>query len=364
MGDLSHTHWRKLGVQSLLVMLFFTLFAITSAAQNSFKKPLVVYAVLTDYSRNVATAFTQKTGIPVVVVPMRGSGEALLRLDIEQENPKADVWFGGSVGAHGQAYEMGLLQAYKSAHVDALLPQFRNPLGGYKVNGLYVGILGFGTNKQRLTEQNLPTPVTWNDLLSPKYKGLIGTKNPMISGTAFTTLATLITLKGEAGAFRFVKLLNNNVWSYTIGQTERVIKGDIAIAITFLHEFTGGGEQSTTEFVFPEGGTAYEIGGISLIRSSTQKGLAKQFIDFALSAEGQRLKYYSNRQLSTHKAVAEARNEYQNLPKLVPIDFAYFGRERTRLVQRWYDVVYGSKQESLTSATQQQNEPYSPNRTP
>lgn len=317
-----------------------SLLFLVSLSSFAYVQPLVVYTEQADYANNVADAFTHKTGIPVKVIMLQGNGDAIVRLETERETSQVDVWFGGGVGAHGQAYQLGLIEAYESLNAEQLIPAFRDPLGGFKTNGLYVGILGFGVNKKVLQRRNSNLPQTWNDLLRADLHALIGMKNPMLSGTAYTTLATLIALKGEEAAFNYIKKLNENIWEYTIGQSERVRRGDIGIAITYLHEFSGANRKPAIEFVFPQDGTSYEVGGISLISSSKKKVNAKRFIDFALSHEGQMLKYFSNWQLSTNKQTARLKNEYQDLPKLVPLDFDYFGRHRARLVAKWHQTVY------------------------
>lgn len=315
------------------------LFLVTFSSGASVQ-PVVVYTEQVEYARNVANAFTQQTGIPVDIIEIQGNGDAIVRLNTERESARVDVWFGGGVGAHGQAYDLGLIEAYESPMAKQLIPAFRDPLGGYKTNGLYVGILGFGVNKKVLKRRNSELPKTWNDLLHADLRALIGMKNPMLSGTAYTTLATLIALKGEEAAFNYIRKLNKNIWEYTVGQSERVRRGDIGIAITYLHEFSGANRKPATEFIFPKDGTSYEVGGISLVSSSKQKKYAKRFIDFALSHKGQMLKYFSNWQLSTNKITARLKKEYKDLPKLVPLDFDYFGKNRARLVAKWHQTVY------------------------
>lgn len=317
-----------------------SLLFVVSLSSFASVKPIIVFSEQVDYAKNVARAFTQKTGVPVIVMKIQGSGDAIVRLEGEQKLITADVWFGGGVGAHGQAYEQGLIEPYKSKLSEQLIPAFRDPLGGYITNGLYVGILGFGVNKKVLRRRNSDLPETWNDLLKGELRALVGMKNPMLSGTAYTTIATLIALKGEEAAFNYIKKLNDNIWEYTIGQSERVRRGDIGVAITYLHEFSGANRKPAVEFIFPKDGTSYEVGGISLVKASKQKELAKRFIDFALSHEGQMLKYFSNWQLSTNKATAKLKREYQDLPKLVPLDFSYFGKNRARLVAKWHQTVF------------------------
>ena len=62
--------------------------------------------------------------------------------------------------------------------------------------GIYVGALGFGYNKDLLTKKGLPAPKSWMDVTKPIYKGEIQVANPNSSGTAYTTLATILQIFG------------------------------------------------------------------------------------------------------------------------------------------------------------------------
>lgn len=91
---------------------------------------------------------------------------------------------------------MGLLQPYTSPNLEQVMQQFRDPakLKGNYSSAVYVGILGFGVNTQRLKEKNLPVPQCWKDLTKPEYKGEIQIADPQSSGTAYTALATFAQL--------------------------------------------------------------------------------------------------------------------------------------------------------------------------
>jgi len=51
---------------------------------------------------------------------VKGSGEALAQLIAEKENPKTDIWFGGTGDPHLQAAEQGLTLEYKSPSLPQL----------------------------------------------------------------------------------------------------------------------------------------------------------------------------------------------------------------------------------------------------
>ena len=138
---------------------------------------------------------------------------------------------------------MGLLQPYTSPNLEQVMQQFRDPakLKGNYSSAVYVGILGFGVNTQRLKEKNLPVPQCWKDLTKPEYKGEIQIADPQSSGTAYTALATFAQLWGDDRAFDYLKQLNANVSQYTksgIAPARNAARGETAIGIGFLHDYS------------------------------------------------------------------------------------------------------------------------------
>ena len=67
----------------------------------------------------LSTVYARTTGVKVNM-SLKGSGEALAQLIAEKENPKTDVWFGGTGDPHLQAAEQGLSLEYKSATLPQL----------------------------------------------------------------------------------------------------------------------------------------------------------------------------------------------------------------------------------------------------
>ena len=136
-----------------------------------------------------------------------GSGEALAQLIAERENPKTDIWFGGTGDPHLQAAEQGLTLEYKSPSLPQLhdWAQQQARQSGYRTVGIYSGPLGFGYNPELLAKKKLAVPRTWADLAKPEYKGEVQVANPASSGTAYTMIATLVQLMGEDKAFDYLK---------------------------------------------------------------------------------------------------------------------------------------------------------------
>jgi iron(III) transport system substrate-binding protein len=67
-------------------------------------------SVQVEWCTAIATAFQRDTGIRVNMT-QRGSGETLAAIRAESQNPRADVWFGGTGDPHLAAAEENLTQA-------------------------------------------------------------------------------------------------------------------------------------------------------------------------------------------------------------------------------------------------------------
>ncbi|AZZ94091.1 extracellular solute-binding protein [Hahella sp. KA22] len=306
-------------------------------------KPLILYSVLSEYPNVVSYAFTRKTGIPVEIIEMRGSGAAMARLQYERRSGNGDIWFGGSLGSHIQAGAEGYLVPYVSPQTTKLEPLLGGPFMEGTVNGLYGGILGIVVSKPFLQERGAPIPQTWKDLADPVYRDMIGMKSPLVSGTAFTTLISMIALMGEDAAFDYFKALHQNVEYYGKGQTYRVSTGQIGIVITFYHEVVKSIEDGDVAFIVPPEGVGYEIGGLSIIKHDGQDvQKAQAFIDFALSWEGQSLiKNAGSDRIPTYSKLYKEQNQQIKLQdvKLLPLDFEWAGINRQRLLDRWTQEV-------------------------
>ena len=230
------------------------------------------------------------------------------------------------------------------------MPQFRDPAkrkGNYS-SAVYVGILGFGVNTDRLKEKNLPVPQCWKDLTNPVYKGEIQIADPQSSGTAYTALATFSQLWGQDQAFDYLKKLNTNVSQYTksgIAPARNTARGETAIGIGFLHDYSLEKEKGAPlTLISPCEGTGYEIGGVSILKGARNMDNAKLFVDWALSKEAQELSWKKGQsyQILTN-TTAEASPlslKLQDL-KLINYDMDKYGAAdvRKELISKWVNEV-------------------------
>lgn len=301
-----------------------------------------------DWCQIMARGFEEATGIDVDMT-RKSSGETFAQIKAESANPKGDVWWGGTGDPHLQAAEEDLTAPYVSPmrgelHEWALT---QAAAANDKTIGIYSGALGYGYNSDLLAANSLPVPACWKDLLKPEYKGHVQMANPNSSGTAYTTLATIVQLFGEDEGFEFMKGLHKNINQYTKSGSAPIKaagRGENTIGIVFMHDAV---KQAVSGFpikvVAPCEGTGFEIGSMSIIKDGRNPDSAKKFYDWALSADVQSRALEVNAfQVPSNKG-ANTSPEAPDMSsiKLIDYDFTLYGSsdERKRLLAKWDNDV-------------------------
>ena len=334
-------------MKKFLTMAALTLSLIVAPAAGA-EKMTFYCSAQEDWCQLMARAFEAESGVDVAMT-RKSSGETFAQIKAEAKNPKGDVWWGGTGDPHLQAAEEGLTEAHVSGmrgelHDWAL--RHAESAGGRSI-GIYSGALGYGYNTELLAQAGLPEPSCWKDLLNPAYKGHVQMANPNSSGTAYTTLATIVQLFGEEEGFEFMKRLHKNINQYTKSGSAPIkaaARGENTIGIVFMHDSV---KQAAKGFpiktVAPCEGTGYEIGGMSLIKGGRNPESAKKFYDFALRADVQSrsLEVDAFQVMSNKNAQSSPKAPDLSGIKLIDYDFQKYGKssERKRLLKKWDDEV-------------------------
>ena len=309
------------------------------------ERPLVVYCSHDiDACELAAQAFRQDTGIGITV-SRKPTGEYLAQIRAERDNPKGDIWYGGTIDPFLQGAADGLFDAYTSPREGELAPWARSEMArnGHRVAVIYRIVIAFGANPAVLAKLGRTVPRCWSDLPGTDYRNEIEMSNPVTSGTGYTILATLVTLYGEEGAFEYLRRLKPNVVRYTSSGTAQgpsVARGEVAIGVTFAHEFvTQQLEGFAVDIVVPCEGTGDALGGMAVIAGAPHPNEARAFYDWALTRNAQELANQTKNLIVPANASAAIRPEaaqFAQVPTL-DVDPAKFGHpdERKRLLARW-----------------------------
>ena len=218
------------------------------------------------------------------------TGEVQAKIEEENGNPSADVWFGGTTDPYNVVAAEGLLEAYEAENASHLLgSQYRDPDGYWY--GIYKGILGFMVNTDELERMGLEAPQDWPDLLKPEYKGLIWLSNYNTAGTAKLVINTMIQKYGHDEGIQYLVDLDKNIQVYTksgSGPSKNVGTGECVIGIGFLHDgitqIVDNGYDNV-QLIIPSSGTSFEIGATAIFKGAKHPNAAKLWVEYALSPE-------------------------------------------------------------------------------
>ena len=331
--------WRHAALAALLML----------AAGSAGARSLVLYCSHDpDACELAAQAFQRETGIATAVT-RKPTGEFYAQIRAERENPKADVWYGGTLDPFLQGVAEGLFAPYRSPGLAELYPWARRQAENtqYRAVAIYRIVIGFGTNPTLLAKRNLPPPRCWSDLVKPVYRGEIEMSNAVTSGTGYTILATLVALYGEDEAFAYLARMQPNVVRYTqsgIAQGPSVARGEVGVGVTFVHEFiTQQLAGFAVDIAIPCEGTGDALGGMAIISGGPNPAEARAFYDWALTKNAQELANRTRNLILPANKSAQVRPEaarYANAP-VVDVDPAKFGApaERKRLLARWQKEI-------------------------
>lgn len=337
---------KKVVAVVLTVLLLTGLLAGCGGKQEPAKKPLqltLYCGLMEDHMVKTIQEFEKDTGIKVAAVRM-SSGEILGRLKAEKSAPKASVWWGGPADGFIQAKQDGLVEKYVSPSAAKIPAQFKDAEGYW--TGIYVGYLGFVSNKKLLDEKKVAMPKSWQDLLKPEFKGQVVMANPGSSGTAYTMLASIVQMMGEEKGLAYMKQLDQQIKTYPKSGTapgRMVGTGEATVGITFLHDGIKYREEGMKDIVLsaPAEGTGYEIGAVAMVKGAPDQEAAKKFIDWVLTKKGQELgqsvgsyQFLTNPEAAPPKQAAEIKDT-----KLINYDLSWAGNNRTKLVEKWSQAV-------------------------
>jgi iron(III) transport system substrate-binding protein len=309
------------------------------------KRELTMYiGVVEEQALKIAETYEAETGVKVNFVRMSG-GEILGRIRAEQNNPKTDIWYGGSADSFISAKVDDLLTPYVSPSAANIADQFKDMEGYW--TGIYQGYLGFICETRWFEENNMEYPTSWDDLLDPRLKEQIIVANPGASSTAFNLLSTQCQMRGEEKGMIYMAALDKQIKQYTSSGSapaRSVALGECAIGITYLHNGIRLIKQGYDNIALsvPEEGTSYELGSVAIVNGAPHLEEAKLFIDWCLTPACQELgqKYTDSYQFLTNPE-SHTPDEATALKdtKLIEYDFVWSGENKDRLLEEWNIAV-------------------------
>ncbi|MGQ9648402.1 MAG: ABC transporter substrate-binding protein, partial [Thermodesulfobacteriota bacterium] len=263
------------------------------------------------------------------------------RMLAEKDNPQADCIWGWAVTGMEDFIPKGIIEPYKPKGVEKLDKRFVHPK--YYYVGIDIYAAAFCVNKKVIEEKGLPMPKGWNDLLNPKFKGLIAMPNPVASGTGFLQVSSLLQMygakEGKEDGWEFLKKLDQNMGQYIKSGSrpaKMAAQGEFAVGVSFEFVVAELKKQGfPVEFVFPVEGAGYEIEANALMKGAKNPKAAKRFLDWAISKNA--MEEYSKFKWGVTLPGIPTRPDLPKLSqiKLYPMDFAWQSKNKDEIMKKW-----------------------------
>ena len=179
---------------------------------------------------------------------------------------------------------------------------------GHRWFGTALSSFGIVFNRDALAGLGISTPGTWQDLAVPSYDGWITMVDPGMSGSVTTAFEAILQRRGWVDGWRILRRLAANARSFAGSSTKgpiEVAAGETAAAVCI--DFYGRYEAQRTRdaavkaglagadavgrvgYVDPPGETVIDPDPIGMLTGAPNPELARRFMDFVLSREGQAL---------------------------------------------------------------------------
>ena len=219
------------------------------------------------------------------------TGEVQAKIEEENGNPSADVWFGGTTDPYNVCAAEGLLEPYAAVNASHLIGDMYKDADNNWF-GIYKGILGFMVNTDELARKEQEAPADWADLLKDEYKGEIWLSNYNTAGTAKLVVNTMIQKYGHDEGIKYLVDLDKNIEVYTksgSGPSKNVGTGECIIGIGFLHDgitqIVDNG-YTNVSLIIPSSGTSFEVGATAIFKGAAHSNAAKLVINTMIQKYG------------------------------------------------------------------------------
>lgn len=156
-----------------------------------------------------------------------------------------------------------------SVFMDEIVPESHKFTPEVKNGGCIV------INPAVLESKGLEAPTCYQDLLDPKYQGLISMPSPASSGTGYMFLRQLTNEWGEEEAFKFFEGLTKNILQYTSsgsGPVNALVQGEAAIGLGMTSQAVVEiGQGVDLDIVFFDEGSPYSMYGNAVLAKSADR---------------------------------------------------------------------------------------------
>lgn len=320
----------------------------TKESREAQSKELVVYAYdafCGDWGPGPALVekFREKTGIQIKLVSAGDAVEMLTKVTSEKDAPIADVVVGITDDMASMAYKADLFEPYNSP-VLADIPSFLQFDGQKRLLPFDYGNFAFVVDTEKMDAKDIPTSL--EQLTDVKYKDKVLLIDPRTSSVGLGMLLWSIEVFGEDGYLTWWKTMKSNALTITDGWSSAYglfTEGEAPLVLSYttspVYHVTF---EDTTRYqttLFKEGNST-TIEGAGILKSTKQRAVAQQFIDFLLTDAQLDIAVANSMYPTNSKAVLPEAFQWAPKPeKNLSMDSERIAQNLDRWLTEWTQVM-------------------------
>ena len=268
-----------------------------------------------------------------------GAGSISARLIAEKEHPKADVIFAVSAISMENLRQKGILDSYIPCGIENINPKMRSKTAHWF--GISAWSASICVNTDLLARKGLPIPDSWEDLIDPRYKGMIVMPSPVASSTGYMFLLGWLQGMGAEKGWDYIRALNENILFYIPsgdGPAAMVAQGEVAIGLSSAVSIAPFLKYDIPVITIePKEGIAWDSEANALPKGSKNPKLAKAFLDFCTSGEVAEIASAFGGIAGYEKYSTEAGRKIS--ASFLELDFSEAAESKATVIQQWTDLV-------------------------
>lgn len=265
----------------LKVLTCFLLAATLVGCSNNGSDKITIYSTAEDFRNEfLQKKLDEKFPDYDVEIQYVSTGNCAAKLKAEGKDIEADIIFEmEKTYADELKNNFYTLDEYDfSKYLDELVPDDKKYATSIRYSAAVI------LNEKVLKEKGLAIPETYEDLLDPKYKGLISMPSPKASGTGYMILKNIVNIMGEEKGMAYFDDLSKNILQYTSsgsGPVNALVQGEVGIGLGMTFQAVNEinkGSQLTIKF-FDEG-APWTTSTFAMVDGHQDKKGVKEVFDY------------------------------------------------------------------------------------
>lgn len=265
----------------LKVLTCFLLAATLVGCSNNGIDKITIYSTAEDFRNEfLQKKLDEKFPDYDVEIQYVSTGNCAAKLKAEGKDIEADIIFEmEKTYADELKNNFYTLDEYDfSKYLDELVPADKKYATSIRYSAAVI------LNEKVLKEKGLAIPETYEDLLDPKYKGLISMPSPKASGTGYMILKNIVNIMGEEKGMAYFDDLSKNILQYTSsgsGPVNALVQGEVGIGLGMTFQAVNEinkGSQLTIKF-FDEG-APWTTSTFAMVDGHQDKKGVKEVFDY------------------------------------------------------------------------------------